>query len=64
MSENDIWKDALGQYAPSQTDGNNNGLSSAKPRVVTGNDDATLGNAESKPSPKPGFDVHERTSGR
>lgn len=36
-----IHKDAQGQFAPKQAGGDNNGVASAKPRVITGSDDAT-----------------------
>lgn len=39
--EKQIRKDAKGQFAPTQSGGSNNGVSSAKPRVITGSDDAT-----------------------
>jgi hypothetical protein len=64
MSKSEIRDDAKGQYAPSQADGMNDGIASATPRVVTGNDDATLENADKKPSPNPGFDVREQTNRR
>lgn len=62
MSKPKIENDAKGQYAPSQADRKNNGLASATPRAVTGRDDATLEDAEKKPSPNPGFDIREQTS--
>lgn len=37
----EIHKDAEGQFAPTQAGGDNNGVASAKPRVITGSDDAT-----------------------
>lgn len=58
----DIQQDAKGQFAKSQGDRKNNGLASATPRVVTGRDDATLENADKKPSPNPGFDIHDHTN--
>jgi len=57
-------KDAEGQFAPSQGDRNNNGLASATPRTVTGNDDATLEDASKKTGPKAGFDQRGRTNQR
>lgn len=36
-----VEKDAAGQYGASQADRKNNGVDSAKPRVITGSDDAT-----------------------
>lgn len=56
--------DAAGQYAKSQGDRKNNGLASATPRAVTGKDDATLENADKKPSPNPGFDIRTQTNKR
>lgn len=64
MTKSEIRKDAEGQYAPSQADGTNDGIASATPRAVTGNDDATMENADKKPSPKPGFDIREQTNKR
>jgi len=57
-------QDARGQFAKSQADRNNDGLASATPRAVTGRDDATLENADRKPSPDPGFDIREQTNKR
>ena len=59
-----IEKDAEGQFAPSQGDRRNNGLASATPRAVTGNDDATLEDASKKTGPKPSFDEREQTNRR
>lgn len=41
-SKDRIQKDAKGQFAPVQSGGKNDGVMSAKPRVVTGSDDATV----------------------
>jgi hypothetical protein len=60
MNTADIKKDAKGQFAPSQADAKNNGLDSAAPRVLTGNEDATLENADQKQAPKPGFEIRDR----
>jgi len=57
-------KDAEGQFAPSQGDRRNNGIASATPRTVTGNDDATLEDASKKTGPKPGFDERGQTNRR
>ena len=57
-------QDARGQFAKSQADRKNNGLASATPRDVTGRDDATLEQADKKPSPNPGFDIREQTNKR
>ena len=59
-----VEQDANGQFAKSQGDRKNNGLASATPRAVTGSDDATLENADKKPSPNPGFDVRDQTNKR
>lgn len=64
MTKNQTERDARGQFAPSQADRRNDGLASATPRDVTGNDDATLENHEKKPSPNPGFDIREQTNRR
>lgn len=50
-------RDAHGQFAKSRADRNNDGLVSATPRVVTGKEDATMENADKKPSPNPGYEV-------
>lgn len=39
-----VENDAKGQFAESQADGTNNGVASAKPRVITHSDDATVNN--------------------
>jgi hypothetical protein len=57
-------QDARGQFAKSQADGGNDGLASATPRDVTGRDDATLEEADRKPSPNPGFDIRAQTNKR
>jgi len=57
-------KDAEGQFARSQGDRRNNGLASATPRTVTGNDDATMEHASTKSGPKAGFDEREQTNRR
>lgn len=44
-------KDAKGSFAPSQADPKNNGVSSAKPRVITGRDDATMHVSEANKKP-------------
>lgn len=62
--KNRIENDAKGQFAPSQGDRGNNGLASATPRTVTGNEDATLENASRKTRAKPGFDEKEQTNRR
>jgi len=41
MTRDQIRDDAKGAFAPSQADRTNNGVASAKPRVITGSDDAT-----------------------
>ena len=64
MTKSQIKKDAEGQSAPSQGDRENDGLVSATPRTVTGNEDATVENADRKPSPKPGFDIRQQTNKR
>lgn len=57
-------QDARGQFAKSKADPENDGLASATPRAVTGHDDATLENADRKPSPNPGFDIRQQTNRR
>ncbi|MBW6421923.1 hypothetical protein KX729_10750 [Rhizobium sp. XQZ8] len=41
-STEEIHKDAQGQFAVSKKGATNDGVSSAKPRVITGSDDATI----------------------
>jgi hypothetical protein len=57
-------QDARGQFAGSQADSRNDGLASATPRDVSKQDDATLENADRKPSPDPGFDIRQQTNKR
>ena len=59
-----IERDARGQFAKSRADRKNDGLSSATPRTATGKEDATVENADQKPSPNPGFDVRSSTNKR
>lgn len=41
-SKKRIHRDAKAQFAPAQSGGENDGVASAKPRVITGSDDATV----------------------
>ena len=50
-SVKDIHDDAKGQFAKGLTHSDNNGVASAKPRVITGSDDATTHKAP--PGKKP-----------
>lgn len=59
-----IRQDAKGQFAPSQADRKSDGVASATPRNVTGEEDATAANAENLKAPKPGFDIREQTNKR
>ena len=63
-NKTEIQQDAKGQFAKSQGDRKNNGLASATPQAVTSRGDATLENADKKPSPNPGFDVRTQTNNR
>lgn len=54
-SKSSVEQDARGQYGKSQGDRKNDGLASATPRDVSGKEDATMENADRKPSPNPGF---------
>lgn len=56
--------DARGQFERSHGDRNSDGVASATPRAVSGNDDATLEDADKKPSPNPGFDIRTQTNKR
>lgn len=64
MANSNPREDARGQFAKSRADGRNDGQASATPRDVTGHDDATLEDADRKPSPNPGFDIREQTNKR
>jgi hypothetical protein len=64
MSKDEIRKDAQGQYAKPMKGSKNNGVASAKPRVITGDDDAT--GHKTPPGQKPiekewdiNFDIRE-----
>jgi hypothetical protein len=68
-SKDKIRKDAKGQFAPSQADGKNNGVASAKPTVITGSDDATVNKwpPGKKHPPKDwdvNYDIREQTNNR
>jgi hypothetical protein len=56
--------DARGQYAGSQADRHNDGVASATPPNVTGEEDATLSEADKKKAPGPGFDTRSQTNKR
>jgi hypothetical protein len=64
VTKPEIRNDVKGQYAPSQADVRNDGTASATPGEVTANDDATLENADKKPSPNPGLNIREQTNRR
>lgn len=64
MTDTTAKQDARGQFARSRADRHNNGLASATPRAVTGKDDATIEDADDKPSPDPGFDIRDQTNRR
>ncbi|WP_438749392.1 hypothetical protein [Pararhizobium sp. O133] len=58
-SANTIQKDAEGQYAKGLERSDNNGVSSAKPRVITGSDDATANRTQpGKKPPEKDWDVN------
>lgn len=64
MNKQKTERDARGQFAPSQADRKSDGVASAIPRSVTGKEDATVHEAEKKPSPNPGFDIRSQTNRR
>lgn len=64
MEKKKIEGDARGQFAPSRADRKNDGVASAIPRDVTGEEDATVHEAGRKPSPNPGFDIRSQTNKR
>lgn len=64
-----IEKDAEGQFVGTQAGGDNDGVASAKPTVVTGSDDATVNKwpPGKKDPPKdwdPNFDIRDQTNRR
>ncbi|WP_275783587.1 hypothetical protein [Pararhizobium gei] len=55
----DVRKDAQGQFANPRKHSDNNGVASAKPRVITGSDDATANkNPPGAKSPGKEWDVN------
>ncbi|WFS04231.1 hypothetical protein [Rhizobium tumorigenes] len=54
----DIEKDAAGQYRKLVKSSDNNGVASAKPRVLTGSDDATVNKATDGNEPKKDWDLN------
>lgn len=63
-SKRTIEADAKGQFAKSQADPKSDGVANAIPTKVVHYDDATLHNADKKPSPNPGFDIRTQTNKR
>lgn len=64
-----IHDDAKGQFAGTQAGGDNDGVASAKPTVVTGSEDATVNKwpPAKKDAPKDwdaNFDIREQTNRR
>jgi hypothetical protein len=57
-SADDIEKDAAGQYKKGITSSDNNGVASAKPRVITGSDDATVNKTKPRESPQKDWDLN------
>ena len=54
-----IHADARGQYAKGLETSDNNGVASAKPRVLTGSDDATIHKGPGKkPTPAKDWDIN------
>ena len=63
-SKSRIENDAKGQFAPSQADRRSDGVASATPRNVTGEEDATVENASEKTRPKARFNERSQTNNR
>ena len=57
-SASDIEKDAAGQYRKGITSSDNNGVASAKPRVITGSDDATVNKTPPGKKPQKDWDIN------
>lgn len=57
-SASDIEKDAAGQFRKGITSSDNNGVASAKPRVITGSDDATVNNTPPGKEPEKDWDLN------
>lgn len=64
MSKTDVEGDAKGQFAKSKADRSSDGVASAVPRSVTGEDDATLHKSSEKKAPDPDFDIRSQTNNR
>jgi len=56
--------DARGEFAKSQGDRKSDGVASVTPTAITGYEDATMQNADKKPSPNPRFDTRAQTNNR
>lgn len=54
----DVEKDAAGQYRKGITSSDNNGVASAKPRVITGSDDATVHKTPPGKEPEKDWDLN------
>lgn len=54
----DVEKDAAGQYRKGITSSDNNGVVSAKPRVITGSDDATVNKTPPGKKPQKDWDLN------
>ncbi|SIQ89658.1 hypothetical protein SAMN05880582_104212 [Rhizobium sp. RU20A] len=64
-SKSQVEKDARGQFVGTQAGGDNNGVASAKPRVITGSDDATIhSRPDEKKRPKEWSVNHDLDGGR
>lgn len=58
VSKSEIEKDAGGQYRKLIKSSDNNGVASAKPRVITGSDDATMNKVPPGKEPQKDWDVN------
>lgn len=54
----DVEKDAEGQYQKGLASSDNNGVASAKPRVITGSDDATVNKTPPGKKPQKDWDLN------
>lgn len=54
----EIKQDAAGQFEKGLSSSDNNGVASAKPRVITGSDDATVNKAPPGEKPQKDWDLN------
>ena len=61
---NRIRKDAEGQFVRTREGCSNNGVASAKPRVITRSDDATIHRTPPGQKPRKDWDIHYDEGGK